>query len=249
MTRRRLPQHHRLQREHQPAWPTRSRARRVPSRRRVLDPLSRSLRGRNSAAELRIGSASTTPMSWSATARPASDLTCWRVVMRWRRPVVVTPTFSEISNALISAAAPPHAIQLSREDAFTLHDDDVTRELEDGADAILLGRPNSPTGVMVPLDQASAIALNALASARIAFSTRLSSISPTTRRSMAALFGGFQCDRAALDDEDFYRSPVCAWALPWLLRRRSPNLARCARTRNSQRRRRTRRYRMRRRRR
>jgi threonine-phosphate decarboxylase len=80
-------------------------------------------------------------------------------VMRWRRPVVVTPTFSEISNALILADAPPRAIELSRDSDFELRMDDAVRALDRGADAILLGRPNSPTGAMVPFDQATAIAI------------------------------------------------------------------------------------------
>jgi threonine-phosphate decarboxylase len=80
-------------------------------------------------------------------------------VMRWRRPVVVTPTFSEISNALILAESAPHAIELSRERDFELRIDDVTRALETGVDAILLGRPNSPTGAMVSFDQATTIAI------------------------------------------------------------------------------------------
>jgi len=80
-------------------------------------------------------------------------------VMRWRRPVVVTPTFSEISNALILADAAPHAIELSRERDFDLRLEDITRALETGADAIWLGRPNSPTGAMVSFDQATAIAI------------------------------------------------------------------------------------------
>jgi threonine-phosphate decarboxylase len=79
-------------------------------------------------------------------------------VMRWRRPIVVTPTFSEIANALILVEAAPHAIELSRDHDFELHMDDVTRALENGADAILLGRPNSPTGAMVSFDEATAIA-------------------------------------------------------------------------------------------
>ena len=80
-------------------------------------------------------------------------------VMRWRRPVVVTPTFSEISNALILVEAAPHAIELSRERDFNLRIDEVTRVLEAGADVILLGQPNSPTGAMVSFDQATAIAI------------------------------------------------------------------------------------------
>jgi threonine-phosphate decarboxylase len=80
-------------------------------------------------------------------------------VMRWRRPVVVTPTFSEISNALILAEATPHAIELSRDHGFKLRMDDVASALEASADAILIGRPNSPTGSMVSFDQAAAIAI------------------------------------------------------------------------------------------
>lgn len=79
-------------------------------------------------------------------------------VMHWRRPVVVTPTFSEISNALILAGAPPYAIEAAAERAFELHIDEVTRALAAGADAILMGRPNSPTGAMVTFEQATAIA-------------------------------------------------------------------------------------------
>jgi threonine-phosphate decarboxylase len=80
-------------------------------------------------------------------------------VMRWQRPVVVTPTFSEISNALILAEAAPCPLELSRERDFELRMADVTRVLEAGAGAILLGRPNSPTGAMISFDQATAIAI------------------------------------------------------------------------------------------
>jgi threonine-phosphate decarboxylase len=80
-------------------------------------------------------------------------------VMHWQQPVVVTPTFSEISNALILGDSAPYAIELSRERDFVLRVDDVIRVLETGADAILLGRPNSPTGTMMPFDQAMAIAI------------------------------------------------------------------------------------------
>jgi threonine-phosphate decarboxylase len=80
-------------------------------------------------------------------------------VMRWRRPVVVTPTFSEIANALILAESPPCATELSRERDFELTVDDVTHALETGADAILLGRPNSPTGTLVSFELATAIAI------------------------------------------------------------------------------------------
>ena len=102
--------------------------------------------------------------------------------MNWRRPVVVTPTFSEIANALIvnghnarkaAGAAPlelarrdeiavgygPLAIELSPSRGFELRIEDVTIALENGADAIFIGRPNSPTGSMLSFDAATAIAL------------------------------------------------------------------------------------------
>jgi threonine-phosphate decarboxylase len=78
---------------------------------------------------------------------------------RWRRPVVVTPTFSEIANALTIAGSAPHAIELSCELNFELRIEDVTRGLESGADAIFIGRPNSPTGSMLSFDDATAIAI------------------------------------------------------------------------------------------
>ena len=78
---------------------------------------------------------------------------------RWRRPIVVTPTFSEIANALTIAGSAPHALELSRELNFELRIEDVSRALEAGADVIFIGRPNSPTGSMLSFDDAAAIAL------------------------------------------------------------------------------------------
>jgi threonine-phosphate decarboxylase len=87
--------------------------------------------------------------------------------MRWRRPVVVTPTFSEIANALIVNApidhipggALPRAVQLASEHNFELRVDDIANALESGADSIFIGRPNSPTGSMLSFDAAAAIAI------------------------------------------------------------------------------------------
>ena len=79
--------------------------------------------------------------------------------MGWRKPVVVTPTFSELANALIFAKAIPNAIELLYDLNFELQLKDVTDALEAGADAILLGRPNSPTGGMISFTQATAIAI------------------------------------------------------------------------------------------
>jgi threonine-phosphate decarboxylase len=86
--------------------------------------------------------------------------------MNWRRPVVVTPTFSEIANALILNASranmtrdsAPLAIELSPDRGFELRIEDVARALENGGDAVFIGRPNSPTGSMLPFETAAAIA-------------------------------------------------------------------------------------------
>src|SRR5271170_2256796 len=87
--------------------------------------------------------------------------------MNWRRPVVVTPTFSEIANALIVNArnaemaddSAPLAFELAPDRGFELQIEDVAHALENGADAIFIGRPNSPTGSMLSFETAAAIAL------------------------------------------------------------------------------------------
>jgi threonine-phosphate decarboxylase len=73
-------------------------------------------------------------------------------------PFVATPTFSEIANALLIAGITPHSIPLLIEDGFVPDRAGVIRALELGADALFIGRPNSPTGSMVPRDEAAAIA-------------------------------------------------------------------------------------------
>jgi histidinol-phosphate aminotransferase len=83
--------------------------------------------------------------------------------MKWRQPVVVTPTFSEIANALILNAhsadrSTPRAVKLDAERDFHLRADDLTPALASGTDAIFIGRPNSPTGSMLSFDDAAAIA-------------------------------------------------------------------------------------------
>lgn len=83
--------------------------------------------------------------------------------MNWRQPMVVTPTFSEIANALILNArsadrSTPRAVQLAADRDFHLRADDLTPALASGADAIFIGRPNSPTGSMLSFDAAAAIA-------------------------------------------------------------------------------------------
>ena len=83
--------------------------------------------------------------------------------MNWRQPVVVTPTFSEIANALILNACSadrsmPRAVQLAADHDFHLRADDLMPAIASGTDAIFIGRPNSPTGSMLSFDDAAAIA-------------------------------------------------------------------------------------------
>jgi threonine-phosphate decarboxylase len=66
--------------------------------------------------------------------------------MRARRPYVVIPTFSEIANALALAGTEAGAIELRAETNFTLDLAAIDFALDAGADAIWMGRPNSPTG-------------------------------------------------------------------------------------------------------
>jgi len=75
-----------------------------------------------------------------------------------RRPFVAVPSFSEIANALVIAGAPPRPIVARREREFALDKDQVLRALDEGADAIFIGRPNSPTGAMLPVADAAEIA-------------------------------------------------------------------------------------------
>jgi threonine-phosphate decarboxylase len=78
-------------------------------------------------------------------------------VLRPRRPFVVIPTFSEIANSLLTIAAAPHPIVLKRERDFQFDLDDISEALAGGADALFLGRPNSPTGSTIDLAALSAI--------------------------------------------------------------------------------------------
>lgn len=74
-------------------------------------------------------------------------------VLRPRRPFVAVPTFSEIANALIVAGAPPEPVFLPRDRGFEFSAARFRGALEAGADAIFIGRPNSPTGTMMSLDE------------------------------------------------------------------------------------------------
>jgi threonine-phosphate decarboxylase len=78
--------------------------------------------------------------------------------LRPRRPFVAIPTFSEIANAMIVAGVAPCAMPATRERGFAIETAQAARALEQGADAIFIGRPNSPTGAMLGLDDAARLA-------------------------------------------------------------------------------------------
>jgi threonine-phosphate decarboxylase len=78
--------------------------------------------------------------------------------LRPRRPFVVIPTFSEIANAMIVAVAAPGAIPTCCESGFAIEIEQAQCALEKSADAIFIGRPNSPTGAMLSDADAAEIA-------------------------------------------------------------------------------------------
>ena len=78
--------------------------------------------------------------------------------LRPRRAFVAIPTFSEIANALIVTNAAPSPILARRERGFAIEIGQIDHALEGGADAIFIGRPNSPTGALVTVDEAAEIA-------------------------------------------------------------------------------------------
>jgi threonine-phosphate decarboxylase len=71
---------------------------------------------------------------------------------------VAIPTFSEFANAIALNDCIPYALELIREHAFTIQLADVKHVLNHHAQAVFIGRPNSPTGSMVALDAAEEIA-------------------------------------------------------------------------------------------
>ena len=79
-------------------------------------------------------------------------------VLRPKRPFVVIPTFSEIANSLLTLPVGPQPIVLRRERGFQFDREDMEQALSNGADAIFFGRPNSPTGSMLDLADAAAVA-------------------------------------------------------------------------------------------
>ena len=79
-------------------------------------------------------------------------------VLKPRLPVIVTPTFSEIANSLIIEGIEPRALNTTGDCNFQLYPEAAIKYLRDGADAIFIGRPNSPTGTIVTMDEAAEIA-------------------------------------------------------------------------------------------
>jgi threonine-phosphate decarboxylase len=79
-------------------------------------------------------------------------------VLRPLRPLIVIPTFSEIANSLLTMAVAPSPVRLRPERRFQFDLDDIVSALSAGADALYLGRPNSPTGSTIDLGMVSAIA-------------------------------------------------------------------------------------------
>ncbi len=81
-------------------------------------------------------------------------------VLKPRLPVIVTPTFSELANSLIIEGIEPRALNTTSDCNFQLYPEAVIKCLRDGAgaDAIYIGRPNSPTGTILTIDEAAEIA-------------------------------------------------------------------------------------------
>jgi threonine-phosphate decarboxylase len=73
-------------------------------------------------------------------------------------PYVAIPTFSEFANAIALNHCIPYALELSRRHSYTIRPADVEHAMRHRAQAVFIGRPNSPTGSMVPLDIAEEIA-------------------------------------------------------------------------------------------
>ncbi len=79
-------------------------------------------------------------------------------VLRLRSPFVVIPSFSEIANALIAAGSHPFPILVRAEDNFRFDHTVLQAALKTGADGIFLGRPASPSGTLIGLDETARIA-------------------------------------------------------------------------------------------
>jgi threonine-phosphate decarboxylase len=79
-------------------------------------------------------------------------------VYQVRFPHVAIPTFSEFANAIALSSCTPYALELKREHTFMIQLEQVKESLRHGAEAVFVGRPNSPTGSMIPLTEAEEIA-------------------------------------------------------------------------------------------
>jgi threonine-phosphate decarboxylase len=79
-------------------------------------------------------------------------------VCKPRLPYIAIPTFSEFANALTLNDCNPCGLELRRENGFTIRTKDITSALNHRGQAVFIGRPNNPTGSMIPLAQAQAIA-------------------------------------------------------------------------------------------
>jgi threonine-phosphate decarboxylase len=73
-------------------------------------------------------------------------------------PYVAIPTFSEFANAITLSGRFPYALQLGRQHDFIIRVEDVQAALRHRAQAMFIGRPNSPTGSMITLGVAAEIA-------------------------------------------------------------------------------------------
>ena len=82
-------------------------------------------------------------------------------VLKLHAPHVVIPTFSEIANALTAASSMPRAIALDAARDFRFEPRAIGAALESGADAIFIGRPNSPTGTSLTFEESALIAQEA----------------------------------------------------------------------------------------
>lgn len=78
--------------------------------------------------------------------------------LRFGHPAVVIPTFSEIANAAAVYASPARGLLLPEAEGFALAPALIERALDHGADAIFIGRPNSPTATLISQSTARAIA-------------------------------------------------------------------------------------------
>jgi threonine-phosphate decarboxylase len=79
-------------------------------------------------------------------------------VYRLMFPYVAVPTFSEFANAIAFAGCTPYALELTHRHAFTIRLADVEYAMRHRAQAVFIGRPNSPSGSMVPLHVAEQLA-------------------------------------------------------------------------------------------